>query len=51
VIYWTINQSDFMDAFLTEAHPDGMISARAALLFHHYQTLGTPPPVRQKVSP
>ncbi|HEX6277991.1 MAG TPA: glycerophosphodiester phosphodiesterase [Polyangiaceae bacterium] len=45
-IYWTINQSDFIDAFLTQAHPDGIITARAALVFHHYQTLGTPPPIR-----
>jgi glycerophosphoryl diester phosphodiesterase len=46
VIYWTINQSEFIDAFLKDAHPDGIITARAALVFHHYQTLGTPPPVR-----
>jgi glycerophosphoryl diester phosphodiesterase len=51
VIYWTINQSDFMDAFLTKAKPDGIITARAALLFHHYQTIGTPPPIRTRVSP
>jgi glycerophosphoryl diester phosphodiesterase len=45
-IFWTINQSEFMDDFLTQAKPDGIISARAALLFHHYQTIGTPPPPR-----
>jgi glycerophosphoryl diester phosphodiesterase len=45
-IYWTINQSEFIDAFLKDAHPDGIITARAALVFHHYQTLGTPPPLR-----
>jgi glycerophosphoryl diester phosphodiesterase len=45
VIFWTINQSEFIDAFLRDAHPNGIISARASLLFHHYQTLGTPPPV------
>jgi glycerophosphoryl diester phosphodiesterase len=48
VIYWTINQSEFLDAFLEQAHPDGIITARAALLFHHYQTLGTPPPIRTR---
>jgi glycerophosphoryl diester phosphodiesterase len=47
VIYWTINQSEFMDAFLVQAHPNGIITARAALLFHHYQTLGTVPPLRK----
>jgi glycerophosphoryl diester phosphodiesterase len=45
-IFWTINQTDFMDDFLRMAHPDGIISSRASLLFHHYQTLGTPPPPR-----
>jgi glycerophosphoryl diester phosphodiesterase len=45
-IFWTINQSEFMDDFLRNAKPDGIISARAALLFHHYQTIGTPPPPR-----
>ncbi len=46
VIYWTINQSEYIDAFLKASHPDGIISARAALVFHHYQTIGTPPPIR-----
>jgi glycerophosphoryl diester phosphodiesterase len=46
VVFWTINQSDFIDAFLKDAHPNGIISARAALVFHQYQTLGTPPPLR-----
>jgi glycerophosphoryl diester phosphodiesterase len=51
VIYWTVNQSDFIDAFLTRAQPDGMISSRAALVFHQYQTIGTPPPLRQGAGP
>ena len=51
VVFWTINQSDFLDRFLTDAHPDGIITSRAALLFHHYQTIGTPPPVRPGVDP
>lgn len=45
-IFWTINQSEFIDEFLTEAQPDGIITARAALLFYRYQTIGTPPPIR-----
>jgi glycerophosphoryl diester phosphodiesterase len=44
-IFWTINQSEFIDKYLTRAVPNGIISARAALLFHRYQKLGTPPPV------
>ena len=46
-IYWTINQSEFIDEFLLRAQPDGIISARSALLFHRYQTLGTPPPLTE----
>jgi glycerophosphoryl diester phosphodiesterase len=44
-IFWTINQSEFIDKYLTRAMPNGIISARAALLFHRYQAIGTPPPV------
>jgi glycerophosphoryl diester phosphodiesterase len=43
-IFWTINQSDFINQFLIDAHPNGIISARASLLFFRYQTIGTPPP-------
>jgi glycerophosphoryl diester phosphodiesterase len=43
-IFWTINQSEFIDRFLMDARPNGIISARAALVFFRYQTLGTPPP-------
>jgi hypothetical protein len=42
-IFWTINQSDFIDEFLVRARPNGIISARASLVFHRYQTVGTPP--------
>jgi hypothetical protein len=43
-IFWTINQSEFIDRFLMDAHPNGIISARASLVFFRYQTLGTVPP-------
>ena len=43
-IFWTINQTDFIDAFLKDAQPDGIITSRASLLFHRYQKIGTPPP-------
>jgi glycerophosphoryl diester phosphodiesterase len=45
-VYWTINQTDFIDEFLKRAQPDGIISSRSALLFHRYQKIGTPPPER-----
>jgi glycerophosphoryl diester phosphodiesterase len=46
-IYWTINQTDFIDQFLVQGQPDGIISSRAALLFHRYQEIGTTPPLRE----
>jgi glycerophosphoryl diester phosphodiesterase len=42
-IFWTINQSEFIDRFLKDARPNGIITSRAALLFYRYQTIGTPP--------
>jgi len=44
-VFWTINQSDFINEFLTQAKPNGIISSRSALLFHRYQKIGTPPPL------
>jgi hypothetical protein len=46
-IFWTINQSEFVDEFLVRARPNGIISSRAALLFYRYQTVGTPPEPRE----
>jgi len=46
-IFWTMNQSEFIDDYLTRAKPNGIISSRAALLFQRYQKLGTPPPLRE----
>jgi hypothetical protein len=43
-LFWTINQSDFIDDFLTEAKPNGIITARASTLFYRYQTIGSVPP-------
>lgn len=42
-IFWTLNQSDFIDAFLEQAQPNGIITARPALVFSRYQAIGTPP--------
>ena len=44
-VFWTINQSDFINEFLMRAQPNGIISARASLLFHRYQKIGVPPPL------
>jgi glycerophosphoryl diester phosphodiesterase len=44
VVYWSIDEADYMDLFLTAGRPNGMLSSRPGLLFHRYQTLGTVPP-------
>ena len=45
VVYWSIDEADYMDLFLTAGRPNGMLSSRPGLLFHRYQTLGTVPPI------
>ena len=45
-IFWTINQSDFIDEWLTRSEPEGIITSRSSLLFHRYQKIGVPPPPR-----
>ena len=42
-IFWTINESEFIEGFLTTSKPNGIISARAALLFQTYQLIGSVP--------
>jgi len=44
VVYWSIDEADYIDLFLTAATPNGMLSSRPGLLFHRYQTVGTVPP-------
>jgi len=42
-VFWTINESQFIEGFLTTSKPNGIITARAATLFHTYQLIGTVP--------
>jgi len=44
VIYWTMNDENFIDQYLVQAKPNGFITARAALAFYRYQKIGTVPP-------
>ena len=44
VIYWTMNDETFIDQFLVQAKPNGIITARAALTFYRYQKIGSIPP-------
>jgi hypothetical protein len=46
VVYWTIDQAEYIDLFLVDGRPNGIVSGRPALLFHRYQTLGTVPEER-----
>jgi glycerophosphoryl diester phosphodiesterase len=46
VVYWTLNDDNFIEAFLRSTHPDGAITARTGLLMYLYQKVGqVPPPV------
>jgi glycerophosphoryl diester phosphodiesterase len=44
VIYWTLNEQVFIDQFLLQARPNGIITARGALAFYRYQKIGSEPP-------
>ena len=44
VVYWTLNDDNFIDAFLSKTNPDGAITSRTGLLMYLYQTLGVVPP-------
>jgi glycerophosphoryl diester phosphodiesterase len=50
-IFWTINESDFIEGFLTTSKPNGIITARAALLFQTYQLIGSVPEPLVKKDP
>lgn len=43
VFYWTLNQSDFVKSFLKEGQPNGILTGRAAMVFHLYQEIGVVP--------
>gem|GEM_PF-934159 len=50
-IFWTINESEFIEGFLTTSKPDGIITARAATLFQLYQLVGSVPEPRGENKP
>lgn len=49
--FWTLNQTDFVDEFLEQAQPDGILTGRAAMVFHRYQEIGVTPPLLPGASP
>jgi glycerophosphoryl diester phosphodiesterase len=46
VMFWTINQAGFVDLYLRQAKPNGILTDRPGMVFHRFQTLGTLPPGR-----
>jgi glycerophosphoryl diester phosphodiesterase len=44
VVYWTLDEPEFVDLFLTEGHPNGVLSNRPGLILHRFQSLGGPAP-------
>jgi hypothetical protein len=50
-IFWTINESEFIEGFLTTSKPDGIITARASTLFQLYQLVGSVPEPRGENKP
>jgi hypothetical protein len=46
VVFWTIDETPFVDLFLTQAKPNGLLSDRTGLVFQRFQLLGTLPDER-----
>lgn len=44
VIYWTLNDDNFINEFLRASNPDGAITSRTGLLMYLYQKRGQVPP-------
>jgi glycerophosphoryl diester phosphodiesterase len=43
VVYWTIDDPAFLDLFLTEGRPNGVLSDRPGLVFQRFQEIGVVP--------
>jgi glycerophosphoryl diester phosphodiesterase len=44
VTFWTLDEADFIDLFLRDAVPNGLLTNRPGLVFHRFQMIGTLPP-------
>jgi glycerophosphoryl diester phosphodiesterase len=40
VMYWTIDDPTYVDLYLRQAKPNGILSDRPGMVFHRFQTLG-----------
>jgi glycerophosphoryl diester phosphodiesterase len=41
--FWTVDEREFLDRFLTEARPNALLTNRPGLAFHRFQTVGASP--------
>jgi glycerophosphoryl diester phosphodiesterase len=46
VMYWTIDDTSYVDLYLRQAKPNGVLTDRPGMVFHRFQTLGRFPPDR-----
>ena len=49
VVFWTMDEQTFIDAYLTTTTPNGIVTDRPGLVFQRFQTLGTLPPDRAQL--
>jgi len=42
VYFWTLDEVEFIDLFVQEAHPNGILTDRAGLVLHRFHTLYAP---------
>ena len=46
VVFWTVDEQEFVDLFLTTAKPNGILSDRTGLVLQRFQLVGTLPTER-----
>ncbi len=44
VVFWTLNDDNFINQYLRASNPDGAITSRTGLLMYLYQKVGQVPP-------
>jgi glycerophosphoryl diester phosphodiesterase len=42
VFFWTLDEVDFIDLFVEQAHPNGILTDRAGLVLHRFHTVYAP---------
>ena len=42
VVFWTLDEVEYIDLFVQEAHPNGILTDRAGLVLHRFHTLYAP---------